>query len=107
MAKLDDLLTVKPFPPTVVFGAIEYRIAEHEGAIVFSESISVWNWGKRIIFTTDEDKLCWRVKVETGLDARNELCMASHIVKAYEMVEEYRGKNFSIKLPYGHVAHPL
>lgn len=79
---------MKAFPDRVNLCGIGYRIQEREGLIVFSEDRGFWGCHSRIIFRKHDQ--IWYVSFS---DTWKEI-MASHIIKAYELVCEFRGKNF-------------
>lgn len=76
----------RPFPPDVRLCGCNYRVAEHEGAIVFTETDPVW--GTRTRFTLTRACGCWYIEA-----VENPRVMVEHIAKAMEFVAEYRGGN--------------
>lgn len=73
-------------------GVMHY-IAEHEGLIVFTPRDHVWGCKSSITFERLDQ--CWYVALEST--RRDGMVMLSHILKAWELVEETYGGNFVFK----------
>ena len=75
-------------PETVLLSCIEYRVTEVEGMIIFSETSGMYGCCDRIIFTKSKYS-SWRLQLKTTFDT----IQVSHVVKAYELVKEWRGND--------------
>ena len=80
---------ITKIPEEVLIGCIAYRIVEVEGMIVFSEAQGMYGCCDRMIFTHPEFGL-WQLDLKTTFGTIS----ASHVCKAFEFVQEWRGDNF-------------
>ena len=80
---------LKPFPPTVLIWAIEYRIQEADGMIVFTQTINYWGTYTRLAFHRPKQSL-WQFSFK---DSSGDVPVC-HIFGAYKIVEEYRGNDW-------------
>jgi hypothetical protein len=74
-------------PEKVILSAIEYRVQEHEGLIVFSQVAGFWGTHTRIAFELCEG--CWYVSFSETWGK----VMVSHLVEAYRIIREEYGTN--------------
>ncbi len=87
---ISDPAQQKVIPEFANLCGIGYRVQESEGLIVFTQESCIWGSYTRISFSRCE--YCWYVETAS----RWNRVMVSHIVRAYEIVKQYRGDNFSI-----------
>lgn len=77
-------------PPAVNLRGTEYRVAEHEGIVVFTTKNWIPGNMKRISFQSRND--CWYVELDHGKDV-----MVSHVLAAMTLIEIQYGKNHNRK----------
>lgn len=76
-------------PKDTIICGILYRVVEKDNMIIFSEASGFYGCCNRMVFTR-EYKGCWRIQLFLTFDNM----MASHICEAYNLVCQWRGKNF-------------
>jgi hypothetical protein len=74
-------------PEKVVLSAIEYRVQEHEGLIVFTAEAGFWGTHTRLAFEQHDG--CWWVSFSETWGK----VMVSHLIEAYRIIREEYGVN--------------
>ena len=77
-------------PKSVNLCGIMYRIQQHEGIVSFKQDIECWDGYNQ--FTFELRSHCWYVNI----NSRSGLIMASHILKAYELLCDTFGDNHEV-----------
>lgn len=75
-------------PPRVILSGIGYRVAAHEGAVIFTEDCPMWGHGHKLVFTRPEG--CWYVEFCHQYGNRT---MVGHITAAMRWIEKVYGGN--------------
>lgn len=77
-------------PPAVVLGAIEFRVSEHEGSILFTETWPVCGQGTRLRFQREVDGGSWYL----SLHGDSPRVSMSRAIDAYRLIVEAYGDGY-------------
>ena len=80
----------RKLPETVTLRAVEYRVVEREGSVVFTEAWPVWGQGSRLRFQREVDGGGWYLSLHGDSDR----VYVPHAVDAYRLVVEAYGDGF-------------
>ena len=94
-----------PLPRDVILAGIGFRVAEHEGLIVFSETSPIWGMGCRFSFHRNSAG-CWEVSIDAHCASERPSMNPDRIAQAYEIVQRCRGDSFGRPYPRAMGNHP-
>ena len=92
----------KPLPPTVLLGAMRYRVQETaEKELIFTEDQPIYGCASTMTFWRHDDNGCpgiWSASIGGRGQIGDDIIDPGHFCQAFGLVQKWRGRNFK---PWG------